>query len=938
MKSRALAFAVLAAAIGSLAVAAARSNSRPVVPGLPTPQAAAAGQVGLLQFLAACPCKAELDRVTEANARVGDLQKQLADVNRRLGDNQASQAAAQANLKKLRADFDKHLGGGVGSNSGTFVRGDDGREVRYNAQGQIETYQNGNPVPGTAKPSPFMSGLKSKIDAEEATLKKLQDERGRLEQEQQQASRDLAQATADAAAAAAAFKACLERCRATQTGSTAPGQTGSQTGSPTPGQVGTPVQTQSGSTTPAQTGSQAATPTGSATSTQTGSATLAQPGTPAETQSGSATPAQTGSGTATQTGSQAAPSAGSATPDQTGSQTAASTGAAAPARDLNWALEDRVSARLRLQYSFDTSTDSSRGTATVAASPGTTPVPADVAPGSSFATWGNYRKTSFRVGDTLEQRLEYLVPVTGPEYVPELGGPIVKDRLYVWQDQWGEPDAALGDSLAGLSGDNQRYNAALGGPIVRDRLWLWGSYGAAQDKAEAGPSGSNAPYSGTLFGSMRDSFFRARPDPGQGLNDRIEGKLTAEILPSRFVVSYTDLGTLSDIFAIERKYATAARVDDTPYVRQPSLFDRPPLGNLSGSLFSDTALGPHEFKGGTSYTENESGQDNLPGSYFFNTGSVSHELKFGASYRNAEVQSTSTFGGGSLLPGDQQWQFIDGFWTQTPSRGGAQVPSVGLEPEAISPRLGLNNSLGTERQTLLRESYSRFADRVGTSRESWRLADGVWQDNYLAGSALLPWSHLESDDIEPRSRLNSLASAMEAFPGQNFWQLADELATGTAGVGSTIPFNFHYFYYPDETAGFNSVGSINPTYRLLHLFPHGPRPRWSHRLLRLQDQQLFHRRLLALERPVGVQPRSEIRRTGDPGRRREPHGLPRRLADDRPPLRGLREHEPVLRPEQPEQRRAFRAACRRPLSTLHHRLRQRPGRVENPHRRKPGRP
>ncbi|MGD2114963.1 MAG: hypothetical protein PVG07_07920, partial [Acidobacteriota bacterium] len=166
----------------------------------------------------------------------------------------------------------------------------------------------------------------------------------------------------------------------------------------------------------------------------------------------------------------------------------------------------------------------------------------------------------------------------------------------------------------------------------------------------------------------------------------------------------------------------------------------------------------------------------VDGSYFFTTGNLNHELKFGVSYRDFEVESAfgypgrgvahltceslGTCGGGfpsgddlafgyttSPLPVNQTYTagwlqdtLTTGNWTinaglrydlqegenlQTNVSGNGAFPNVivaqsfaggdvGYDWTTISPRAGVTYALGEERKTLLRASFSRFAEQLST--------------------------------------------------------------------------------------------------------------------------------------------------------------------------------------------------------------------------------
>ena len=129
----------------------------------------------------------------------------------------------------------------------------------------------------------------------------------------------------------------------------------------------------------------------------------------------------------------------------------------------------------------------------------------------------------------------------------------------------------------------------------------------------------------------------------------------------------------------------------------------------------------------------------LDASSFFNTGSASHELKFGAGYRQAEVQSLSTWGGTQVLGGEAPFlgggdaDYTGAYLQDTLTVGnltlnlglrfdlpgsGREAPhqkpvgDAAFEWPSLTPRIGLTYALGADRSTLLRASYSRFADQL----------------------------------------------------------------------------------------------------------------------------------------------------------------------------------------------------------------------------------
>jgi len=317
----------------------------------------------------------------------------------------------------------------------------------------------------------------------------------------------------------------------------------------------------------------------------------------------------------------------------------------------------------------------------------------------------------------------------------------------------------------------QEYGAELGGPIVKDRLWVWGSYGDqkidlrtianVQDLTKLRTE--NVKFNAQIAANNSATVF------GLQSEKKKNGRNAGPFRPQETTWDQSNFGDKP----------TAAKVEDTHifnsnfyltglYSIVNGGFQLAPEGGLNTTRFLDIGGVNHN----TFYlyqTARPQKQAKLDASSFFNTGNLSHELKFGAGYRIADVESTSRWGGagyyidkaylGSTFPYSYlyiardahpsarnkytnlyaqdtlsvgnltanigvRWDKQTGVNNPTSIAANPLLPNVmpavtygggdaGFTWNTIVPRLGLTYALGAERKTLLRASYSRFADQLG---------------------------------------------------------------------------------------------------------------------------------------------------------------------------------------------------------------------------------
>ena len=345
-----------------------------------------------------------------------------------------------------------------------------------------------------------------------------------------------------------------------------------------------------------------------------------------------------------------------------------------------------------------------------------------------------------------------------------------------WNSNAAHPD---GSTQAGIGPGNRigrvaEYGAEIGGPIVRDRLWAWGSYGVQQVDL-------------LTIDGLADSTELA------ATNLKLNAQLTANNSATLLVLDSDKTKTGGSAGPFRPRETTwdqsrlgpaptAAKVEDT-HIFTSNFYVTGVVSIANGGF----QLSP---RGGTDRTAFLDGQDvwhntfrllrterpqrqlGADASLFLTTGRLAHELKLGAGYRATEVRSLSRWGGaGYVISADYLGRPYELLYASRDAssavaidtssvyaqdtlsvghltanlgvrydvqRGAYRGRSVRANPvfpdllpaaaserndagfawESIVPRLGLTWAVGAERKTLLRASYSRFADQLGAGATS----------------------------------------------------------------------------------------------------------------------------------------------------------------------------------------------------------------------------
>jgi len=349
--------------------------------------------------------------------------------------------------------------------------------------------------------------------------------------------------------------------------------------------------------------------------------------------------------------------------------------------------------------------------------------------------------------------------------------------------------------------DLKDYGLEAGGPLLKDRLWLWGAgartdvhsvYASLSNGGEAVVSTVlehwNAKLNAQLTSENSLTLFYLhfeKPIRGRGLS------------PYRPPETTWDQSYPNSAYRIEDTHVFSAKLFASAYFSSlDDDFTLMPRGGLEAQAVAD-ANGVWRNTYSFYRSKESQRQAGLTASAFFDTGSSSHELKFGFGYKRGVINSLSSWPGDGLVglefasvvaitrnsDARIETDYYDAYLSDTLSAGGLTInaglrfdyqrgrnlpsavpanpafpdllPAVSYSGDSahsitwreVEPRIGVTYVLGQKRKTLLRGSYSRFASQLGPEVASINPFSGV-QYLYFGWTDTNRNHHVDRDEVD----------------------------------------------------------------------------------------------------------------------------------------------------------------------------------------------
>ena len=337
------------------------------------------------------------------------------------------------------------------------------------------------------------------------------------------------------------------------------------------------------------------------------------------------------------------------------------------------------------------------------------------------------------------------------------------------------PDEALGQGTPIASGNRietlQDYGAEAGGPIWRDHLWIWGSYGRSQINLVTAGGASDKTTLENLNGKLNWQIVPSNAMTGWWMHsDKIKFGRSAG--PTRPQETTWDQTTPQNTWKVDDSQVFSPNVfASVQYNGINGNFTLDPEGGNRQAFIDAEGVWHNSYQIYAAPRPQRQGKGEV--SVFFNTGNVGHELKAGFGYLPTGARSHSIWPGNAVgdLAGGTYGSLFDcevpcavitrqsnlvvdnEYWSgflqdaitldrfsinvgvrydkQTGENAATVVPGNPSFPEILpaidypgsgqpfewedwQPRIGLTYALGANRSTVLKASYARYAEALGT--------------------------------------------------------------------------------------------------------------------------------------------------------------------------------------------------------------------------------
>ena len=432
---------------------------------------------------------------------------------------------------------------------------------------------------------------------------------------------------------------------------------------------------------------------------------------------------------------------------------------------------------------------------------------------------------------------------------------------YLWTGKSVQADASVPaeGKLYGLQSVNSinritETGAEAGGPIIRDRLWLWGAY-------------SENPI------NVNVSAFT--PDFQRTKLTNWNSKVNLQIVPSNAAMAtytYNNKTVLHRALSATRPVATSVNqsgpgwmysAEDTQnfsstlYLtgrvsRIHNGYQTTPVGGLdTQTVYDENGIPQNSYK--FFFQKTPSSSEQIEGAKFFNAGKLTHELKFGFGYRKTPVSSGSFWPGGGVIlrndfgeveitrPANPNYvsNYGDLYVGDTVTMGNFVVTgglrydrqraknnptTVAANPTFpqilpggsyagdtrwlqwtnVSPRLGVTYALGTNKKTVAKASYARYADQLGAG------AIGPQNPFYYIGVLWYYWDDLNGNGKFELNEKTDFDIAQHVNPANLG---AGEVSTDRIDYGMKAPRTNEYTLGLEQEIGSQFAVGANYTYR-----------------------------------------------------------------------------------------------------------------------------